>query len=257
MKYKESDLGVAKYDDSGKLIGVYEKSSPEVKEWRQQQSAQQRRSSNTTTKKKDKYVEPAGPKPKVDLTTPKNKPWEANLPEYYTTAEEVIVTQPASKVQAEVQGPRPQVTYPQYNRPWEANLPEIARPGLQLQRADQAVQPGLAEARSIRRGQSIVDQIASTKNDTYFRTAETIQNLNARKENINNFYKKVDQLGIDGAINWYNKEVNPYGMERYDEFTERTNQAEKESPRVFYKTIGELAETGKGGNVRQDRKSVV
>ena len=250
MKYKESDIGIAKYDDSGQLIGVYEKSSPEVKEWRQRQSAQQRRSSNTTTKKtQPKYSEPAGPKPQVNITTPKKKPWLQEAPEYYTTADDVIL-QPKQEVQ-EVVGPRPQVSFPQYNRPWESNLPEIARPGLQLQRADEAVQPGLAEARSIRRGQGIVDQIASEKNDTYFRTAETIQNLNARRENINDFYKKVDQLGIDGAINWYNKEINPYGMERYDEFTERTNQAEKESPRVFYKTIGELAETGKGGNVRQ------
>lgn len=256
MRYQETESGIAKFDDSGKLIGVYSKSDPNVKEWRQQQGASQRRSTNrntssavaknTTTTTKPKYSEPIGPKPQVKSTPTKT------------------TQRPATQIQA--QRSNQNAGYQNYNRPWEQNLPEYARPGEQRKRLDKAVQPELEKIRntrdSVERGRREVERVmlrkdrnglpASTFNERQFHdTSDIIIEMERLKTNPRDYYQKVDELGIDKANEWYRKEKNPYGMKKYDDYSRQADWAEKVSPKEFYKTIGEMAETGTGGNVRQ------
>ncbi len=236
MRYQETESGIAKFDDSGKLIGVYSKSDPNVKEWRQQQSVSARRSGNkntsaTNTKPavntKPKYSEPIGPKPQVKSTPTTQKP----------------ATQT-----------RQNIGYNTYNRPWEQKLPEIARPGEQRKRLDNAVQPELERINRDRpyvmKGKQTVTSIRP-EDKRFTRTAKNIENLRNLKMNEDEYYAKVGRYGIDSANEWFETEANRYGIKKYDDYSRQADWAEKVSSKEFYKTIGEMAETNTGQSVRQ------
>ena len=319
MKYKESDLGVAKYDDSGKLIGVYEKSSPEVKEWRQQQGGAARRATNTssstkkktttTTKKKttttkttesdfigpmpQKKIEPTSPgmqfwQPYSPLTQELGIPQGMRLLQQLQPQPQTQTQQPQARPQTQPQAqqpagpqpqPQPQPAGPQPKFDWvnsrqplpgEELLSPLARPTEQFKAIYGKIQPPSQEEvrlkarqeKSAERGRAEVGRVMLRKGenglpDTNFNeqrfhdTSDIVIEMERLKMNPDEYFRMVDELGIDGANAWYRKNKNPYGMERYDKYTEHVNEAEEKSPRELYKAIGEVAETNKGKNVRQ------